>query len=511
MSKEKNQLRAGALLSYLNLGISTIIPFVYTPIMLEKLGQAEYGLYSLAHSVIAYLSLLSFGFGSTIIRYLSMYRAQGQKEEYEKTFGFFLRLYMCVGILVMIGGLIISMNVGSIFDQGLTPPEMEKMKILTIIMAFNSAISFPISVFSSVTISHERYIFRRFIDVIITVAAPIGNLIALFCGFRSVGMALVSTIIQFSILPINVIYCAKVLKVKPRFSKMPKELIKEMLGFSAFAFIATLVDMLFWSTDRTLLGMYASSVAVAIYNIGCTFNQMVRSLSTAISGVLTPRVTGMVAKEKSNKEISDLFIRVGRLQYLIVALIVSGFVVFGQSFLKLWAGDEYSQSYWIALITMIPLCIPLIQNTGISIVTAQNKHAFRSIAYLVIAVINVISTFFAIKVFEGYEGIAAAVCSGISYLVGQGLVMNIFYWKAIKIDIPTFWKNILKMSIVPVCMVVVSFLLKRFISCDTWIIFLVCVAIYAAIYAVGMYLIVLNAYEKDIIFGIVRKLRRKKI
>ena len=51
--------------------------------MLGMLGQAEYGLYSLAHSVVAYLSLLSFGFGSTIIRYIAKYNAEGNKEAEE--------------------------------------------------------------------------------------------------------------------------------------------------------------------------------------------------------------------------------------------------------------------------------------------------------------------------------------------------------------------------------------------------------------------------------------------
>ena len=51
--------------------------------MLDMLGQAEYGLYSLAHSAVAYLSLLSFGFGSTIIRYIAKYNAEGNKEAEE--------------------------------------------------------------------------------------------------------------------------------------------------------------------------------------------------------------------------------------------------------------------------------------------------------------------------------------------------------------------------------------------------------------------------------------------
>ena len=87
--------------------------------------------------------------------------------------------------------------------------------------------------------------------------------------------------------------------------------------------------------------MLSGSVAVAIYNVGGTFNNMVMNLSTSISGVLTPRITGMVIKEASKEELTALFIRIGRLQFIIIALIVSGFTVFGQPFITLWAGDSY--------------------------------------------------------------------------------------------------------------------------------------------------------------------------
>ena len=62
-----NQLKAGAIISYVNLLIGNIIPFIYTPIMLRLLGQAEYGLYGIAHSIMGYIGLLNFGIGHFII------------------------------------------------------------------------------------------------------------------------------------------------------------------------------------------------------------------------------------------------------------------------------------------------------------------------------------------------------------------------------------------------------------------------------------------------------------
>lgn len=503
--KTRNQLRSGVLLSYLNLAISSIIPFVYTPIMLDILGQAEYGLYALSNSVVGYLSLLNFGFGTTIVRYLSKYRAEGNTEGVRTTFGFFLVLYSILGAVIMAGGMILSANTASIFDKGLVPSEIEIVRTLIVLMAFNMAVSFPLSVFSSVFLSHERFNFQVGMNVLSTIAAPIANLIALFLGYGAIGMTLAATVTQFLLAPVSLFYSFRVLKVTPKFSWLPKTLVREMIGFSAFVFIGSLVDMLFWATDKVILGMLASSVAVAIYNVGVTFNTIVSSLSGTISGVMVPRITGMVAQNTDKTQWSELFIKVGRLQFLIIALIVSGFAVFGQSFIQLWAGADYAEAYWVTVLTMFPLLVPLIQNTGISFLTAQNKHQFRSIVYLIIAIANVISTYLIVP----YMGIiGAALCSCVAYLLGQGLIMNIYYYKVTGLDIPLFWKNILKMAVVPALMLAAGLVINRVIVMDNWFIFFGGVVLFTGVYAVLMYCFAMDDYEKDIIRKPLKKAAR---
>lgn len=496
MKRGINQLRSGVFLSYLNLAISSLIPFFYTPVMLRMLGQAEYGLYSLSNSVVGYLSLLSFGFGSTIIRYLAKYRAEGNKEALQQAYGFFLTVYSVLAVAVMVGGFVMSSHVELIFDRGLQPREIEKMRTLVLIMAVNVAITFPSSVFSSVAIAHERYFFRIVMDIIATVAAPVANLIVLYLGYASVGMALTGTVLHCILTPVTITYCYKKLDLKPKFKMLPRELIREMISVSIFHFLGTIVDMLFWATDKVILGILASSVAVALYNVGGTFNNIVMSLTSSISGVLVPKITGMVVTNTDKLEWTKLFIKVGRIQFLIIALIVSGFSVFGQTFISLWAGPEYADSFWVTVLTMFPLCIPLIQNTGLNFVTAQNKHQFRSVVYLIIAILNVISTYLVVPTL-GIIG--AALCSCVSYLLGQGLIMNIYYYKVTGLDIPLFWNNILKMAIIPGIMMVIGLMLKNIIVMDNWFSFFGGVAAYTAIYAALMYRFAMNDYEQDII------------
>lgn len=503
MGKQINQLRVGVYLSYLNLLLGSLIPMFYTPVMLELLGTAEHGLYSLANSVIGYLSLLSLGFGSTIIRYLSQYRAEKNQQMLEQTFGFFLVLYGILALLVMICGSILATHASDIFAYGLNAAEQSKICQLLLIMTVSTALSFPVSVVNSVITAHEQYFFRRIVDIISTIAGPCLNLILLYRGYASVGMAAGSLVLQILFAVPSVFYCVRTLGIRPRFRRLPKDLVREMLSFSVYVFLGTIVDMLFWATDKVILGMLVSSAAVSVYQIGGTFNQIVMNLSTSISGVLTPRVTDMVVQNASERELSDLFIRVGRIQFLIVGLIVTGFAAFGQSFLLLWAGPAYADSYWIAILTLFPLTIPLIQNTGISILMAKNKHAFRSFLYLIIAVINVISTYL---VTPSMGGIGAALCSCVSYLLGQGLVINVYYHRVIGLDIPRFWKNILRMALFPCGMMAATLLLQCFIRFDNWLVFFLGVAVYTLIYCSGMYLTAMNEYEQEVIRGPIRRI-----
>ena len=58
-----NQRKVGTLLSYLHIFISNTVSILYTPYMLQMMGQSEYGLTGTATSFISYLSISSFGIG----------------------------------------------------------------------------------------------------------------------------------------------------------------------------------------------------------------------------------------------------------------------------------------------------------------------------------------------------------------------------------------------------------------------------------------------------------------
>ena len=204
-------------------------------------------------------------------------------------------------------------------------------------------------------------------------------------------------------------------------------------------------------------------------------------------------------------ELSALLIRVGRIQYLIISLVLSGYIVFGKDFIRLWAGEEYGDAYYVALLTMIPLAIPLIQNIAFTTILAENKHRFRSILYAIIAVTNVVSTYLVLP----YWGIiGAAVCTAVSFVVGNGIIINIYYYRVIRLDAISFWKNIAQQTIVPGILIVIGGTLVRYVlPMESFWWFLLWVAVYSVIFAVLTWVFSMNGYEKELILGFARKLR----
>ncbi len=502
--REVNERKAGVILSYANLIIGCIVPLLYTPIMLRMLGQEEYGLYSLSQSVIGYLSLLNFGMGSVFVRYAARYRAENRVYDIRRLTGMFVVIYSIFAVLVCVVGAVLVWQADTFFAEGLSVAELSRMRTLMIIMIVNTALSFPISAIISVLTVYEKFVFTKGLGIAATIATPCLNLVVLYFGGASVGLAFLGAIIQVLSNLLSIWYVFYKLHITPSFKNMPTNLLKEIITFSAFIFLMSITDMLYWATDKVLIGARLGTVAVAVYNVGGVFTTMMQNLAQAISSVFTPKVMMLSVEDNSAETTSELLKRVGRLQFYIVSFVLAGYAVFGQIFVRLWAGKGYEEAYFIALLTMIPLAIPLVQSIALSACIAQNKHRFRAIVFVIIAVINVISTYL---VLPRYGIIGAAVCTAVSFLAGTGIIMNIYYACKLNLDIIGFWKTILRISFVPIALGIGAYIIvNKVIAQDSWGILVITAIAFSVIFWVATWFLSMNAYEKDLFKGIFKKL-----
>lgn len=502
--------RWGVILQYIQMGLGIVISLIYTPIMLRVLGSAEFGIYNLSNSIISYLSLLSLGFAASYIRYYSRYKKEDNIERINKLNGLFLKIFLLIGCIALVAGIALSMNVSLFFNDTYTIAEKKIAQILMVFMAFNLATSFPTSVFVAYVTAQERFVFQKLLNMIKTVVGPFLTLPVLLLGYGSVGMVIITTCITLFADITNIVFCINKLKMKFDFRKTDPELIKEITSFSIFIAINQIIDQINWATDKVILGKICTGTAVAYYAIGSQINSYFTNFSTAISNVFVPQIHRIqnsdLSDEEKNKIHTELFTKIGRIQFMILALILSGFFFFGKFFVLTWAGKDYESSYYVALLLMTPALVPLIQNAGIEIQQAKNKHQFRSLVYLVMAFGNiVISVFLARR----WGEIGAAVGTTISLVVANGVIMNIFYHKVIKLDIIFFWKQIGKFIPALIFPITVGILILEFYEFRGVIDFGVLVVVYFIVYCCSMYFWGMNTAEKDMIYLMFKKVVKK--
>lgn len=498
------QIKHGAALSYLTIFLTTVISISYTPIMLRYLGPGEYGLRSLASSVVSYLGLLNLGIGSAMVRYITKFKVADNQKMVDSIMTLFLCVFMGLALVALAIGAVLIFNIDGLFSNSLTTEDFHKMQILMTLMCFNVALGMIGSVFYAVLMAYEKFVLMKVQGLICAIINPLIMLPLLIYGYRAIGMTVLETSINVLNTVFIITYCIKKLKVKLSFHKFEKKFLSELMGFSFFVLLAMIVDKVYWSTDQFILGAVSGTIAVAIYSVGASFTTYFMSFSTAITGLFLPRLTEMNERKASSEEYSELFIKVGRVQFIILGLILGGFIVFGKQFIVLWAGTEYEQAYYIALVVLIPFTVPLIQNLGLQLLYARNKHKFRTLLLLLFAVINVIVS---IPMAKYYGGIGCAIMTGLSFVAGQIIILNWYYYRKIGINIPLFWKNILKMSI-PVIVISILIGYASHSSCDTWLRLLSWISLYVIIYFLTIWFTSINTFEKNLISNYIPFLKK---
>lgn len=501
-----NQLKAGVVLNYVVIFLNTVVGLLYTPYMLRMMGQSEYGLYSLVASVIAYLTVLDLGFGNAIVRYTAKFRAEKKTEEQYEMFGMFFLLYLVIGIVAFGIGLGLYFNVDTLFGNTMTAVELDRARIMMLLLVANLAFTFPMSIWGSIIQAYEDFVFQKSLNIFRIILNTAVMICLLHFGYKAVAMVVVQTIFNVLTLVVNFIYCRRKLNIHIyfRFKHFHWGFLKEVAIYSFWIFLNAIMDRVYWSTGQFVLGAMVGTAAVAVFAIAIQLEGMYMQFSTAISSVFLPKVTAMVATNRSRKEISDLFIRTGRIQYIVLAYILSGFIIFGRQFIELWAGADYTDAYIISLLFFIPLTVPLIQNLGITILQARNEMKFRSVLYIIIALVSLAMQIMLTRYFGGI-GCAMGVSGAL--VVGQILIMNVYYRRRQDLDIKTFWKEISKMSIIPIVLIFSSMLvIRHFFALDSWGKLILGIAAFSLVYIPLFFRFSMTDEERNLFISMFHKI-----
>lgn len=500
-----NERKIGIVISYINIILHAVIGFIYVPLLLHYIGKSEYGLYQLIGSFIAYFSIMDFGLTAAVVRFYAKYKAVNDKIGMENILAVAARGYGIIAVILFVVGVICYINLDIIFSASMTDAELATAKTLFLLLLFNIVITLTTMMFRAVINANEKFLFLKGTETLQMLLQPVLVVLVLNQYPSAVTVAAVQTFLNICLIIARCYYCFAKLKIKIKFHYLNKQLLSDIKKLASSVFVVVLIDQVFFKTNQIILGIVGGTSAVAVYSISSLIYMNYMALSTAISGVYLPYVTEIVAKNEPVKKLSDLFIKIGRYQYYLLALVASGFVIFGKDFISIWAGEDFKEAYCITLLIIIPFTIDLIQNIGLSIMQAQNRYDFRAKVYFVMGIFNLC---IAIPLAKLYGGIGCAFATGLSMFLGNGLIMNWYYLKVTKLDILSFWKEIGRISLYVICLTFIGYGLYNYQGMDSITKFIVSITFYTVIYSFVIYIFCMNVEEKEKVLSIFNKLRR---
>lgn len=491
-----SQKKSGAILGYANILVKNLVNLIYVPLLLHYLGQGDYGVFQMTNSVVFALTLLSAGFYGSYVRFYMKERTLGGDDSggIRRLNGMFLLVYVGVAVLCIIGGVLMVAFVHELFHNGLTPCEIALARMLLIIMSVNIAVTMISTPFDSYIIAHERFIFQKSRQLITSLFQPFIALVLLWIGAGAIGVACAQLFVSIILLFLNIAFAVRELNMSFSFTGLQWALFKAVAIFSFWILLNQIFDLVNNNVPNFLLGAMESASAVTVFSVAVQIRNIFFSMSTTMSGVFVPQINRIVAEEDDNSILTRLMTRVGRYQMIIFWFLFGGFIVLGRFFVCIWAGPANEDSYWLCLIMVFPIMIPLTQNTGIEIQRAKNRHKMRSLIYVLTAAIDIVVSILLIPEI-GYW--ATAIGYDTSILLGTGLFMNWYYHNRIGIDMLYYWKKQIPIIAIAFLVVGVCLLGTWFIPVDSVAMLVAWGIVYTLLFGAGAMRFGLTSDERE--------------
>lgn len=472
--------------------------------MISVIGQSDFGLYTLATSLVTMVTI-DLGLSSAVTRFVSKYKAENNTEGIKKFLGITYKLFILMSFIFLMSLTVLYFNVERIFIK-LTPAELEKVKVLFSIAGLYAVFSFPFNTLDGLLISNEKFIFQKSISLLNRVLTIVLMVVALMLGYGLYSLVVVNVLSGSLMIAIKLKFINKTDKLDIDWKCFDFSLFKQILSFSLWVMVISIAQRLILNITPSVLGITSGSKEIAIFSAAMMLEGYVWTFATVLSGMFLPKVSNMIFKKNmAIIDIEKLMLKIGRIQFLLISVIVSIFIVVGKDFIVCWLGPNFEKSYYITVLLILPSLITIPQEIANTTLIALNKVKYSAYSKLVIAFLSISASYFlSLK----YASLGAGIAIFIGNVIGGIFILNFIYVKVLRMNILSFFYNCQLKMILPFIIIIISGIFLNFlIIFVSWETTILKISILFIIYIVSSYFLALNKYEKNFFVGILKRMR----
>ena len=346
--------------------LSLILAFFSRKVFLECLGAEFIGLTGMLMNIMSFLSVAELGIGTSIVYFL--YKPL-QKEDHEKineVMSMLAFLYRCIGFIIGIVGLVISLFFPWWFEDLTTGLPL-------VYFAFYSFLAMSMAgyIFNYkqllVSANQKQYLVSAYFQTIAIIQSLTQILLAWY--YRNlwlwVVVGLIFTIIGIITFNYRIRQLYPWLQIDLRNGRENLKHYPEILRKTRQIFVQKIKDFILYRSDEILVGMFVSVIQIAYYGNYTIITNKLRFLVNILSDGFSAGVGNLLA-EGNEKNIMKVFWEMTAVRFFILGIIIFSLIMFIQSFISNWLGQEYQLNDFIVWLLILYVFI-YFQNAAVYI------------------------------------------------------------------------------------------------------------------------------------------------
>ena len=498
-----SQIKAGAALSYAAVAFNTVAGLLYTPWMVSCIGADDYGLYTLALSVINFF-LLDFGLSDSVSRFLSKYYAEERGDLVSGFLGMTYKLYLAITVVITAALVVVFLNIGAIYT-GLTDEQLPVFRVLFVIISLYSVVSFPFTPLNGVLISNERFVALNACNLIQKVATVGLIVVALLLDWGVYGLVVVNALVSVVMTACKLAIVRVKTDAQADFSYWKADQARELVGFSAWVTVTQVCARLIFAVMPSIIAMTADTAEVALFGLASSLEGYVYTVASALNGMFMPKVSRSLAG--ADEGLQHMMPRVGRIQLYIVGFIFVCFAALGGRFSACWMGPGYDALWPCALLLILPSIVELPQLIGVTAITASGNVRARGLVYVGTALIN-IALGVVLTRFVGALGACVSIC--VAYFF-RTFGENVIYRSRLGIRLGAFFRETFgRWAVAGAATLAVGLVTSWVVPVSGWAGLIACGIVMFATYALVLRAFVMNECEKELVSSVFAAVVRRK-
>ena len=270
--------------------------------------------------------------------------------------------------------------------------------------------------------------------------------------------------------------------------------VPELTRFSGSMFIWGVASLSTNQIDKLLIGIYLPLINVTIYEVGFRIYNYSRVIQNSTISIL-PTASDLHARNENNL-LKSIYINTTKYVFMAYMAIVAILLLFGDKFIFLWVGNEFSEFVLIMQLLLVGALFQAQNVVAHVMLPGMNRIKEFTIIMSAYPIVKLIS---GIILINNYGLIGIAISSMIMY-ISLELIFLKYILKIFKVGFQQFLKEVIlpaTVTVFPGMILAIILNLNRFIH--TWVDFVLIMALVCTMFLLSYLVFVMTYIERDML------------